>query len=57
MFTRRIFLALIAIATLIPLAGCHCKKSCCGSSSFAPPPPPCNNCGGTVPQGFLPPAP
>jgi len=53
MFIRRILLALFAIATLIPLAGCHCKKSCCGSSSLAP--PPCSNCGGGVPQGYLPP--
>lgn len=55
MFTRRLLLALIALATLLPVSGCGCRKSCCNSSnSFAPPPGPCCDGRGT-PQGYLPP--
>lgn len=57
MNTRRILMALIAIASLLPLSGCGCRKSCssCNSSnSFAPPPtPPC--CDKAVPPAYLPP--
>jgi hypothetical protein len=54
MFIRRLVLAAVAAATLVPLAGCHCRRSCGSSGSFSPPPAPC--CDKTVPSGFLPPA-
>jgi hypothetical protein len=54
-FTRRLALALIAAAALLPAPGCGCRKSCCNSSSsLAPPPGPC--CDKALPpNGYLPP--
>jgi hypothetical protein len=46
--TRRLILVLIALATLLPLSGCGCRRNC-GSSSLAPPPGPC--CDGGLPHG------
>jgi hypothetical protein len=56
MFTRlirQLMLAAIAVATLLPAAGCGCRKNCCPSSSFAPPPAQC--CDPNLPPaGFTP---
>lgn len=49
MNAKRLLLTLIAIAALVPLAGC--RHRCCGDRSYAP--PPCHGCG-TVPPGYVP---
>jgi hypothetical protein len=54
MLTKRFLLAAVAFLSMIPFAGCGCRKSCCSSSSsLAPPPGAC--CDKGVPPGYLPP--
>jgi hypothetical protein len=54
MFTKRLILAALALACLLPFSGCGCHKSCCPTSpSYAPPPGPC--CDKGAPPGYLPP--
>jgi hypothetical protein len=53
MNAKRILLALFTFAAMRPLVGC--RHRCCGERSYAP--PPCNNCGPSVPPGFVPPPP
>jgi hypothetical protein len=40
-YTRRLLMALIALAALLPTPGCGCRRCCGTSNSFAPPPGPC----------------
>jgi len=55
-YTRRLILALVAAATLLPASGCGCRRNCGTSNSLAPPPGPC--CDKNLPPpGFLPPTP
>lgn len=53
MFIRRLVLAVVAAAALVPLAGCACRRGCGSGSSFAPPPAPC--CDKNLPPAVLPP--
>jgi hypothetical protein len=53
MFTKRLILAVVAFASLLPFSGCGCRKSSCSNSSCAPPPAPC--CDKSMPPGYLPP--
>lgn len=53
MLTRRLMLAVFALATVLPLSGCGCRKNSCSNSSSLAPPPCCDK--GGPPAGFLPP--
>ena len=53
MFTKRLFLALGALAILLPLAGCKHHRCCHrDTASFAPPPAAC--CPTPGAPGFVP---
>jgi hypothetical protein len=52
MLTKRIFLAVLALALLVPVVGCHHKRCCPTSTSFAPPPAPC--CDSPRPPAYIP---
>lgn len=54
MITKRLILAVVAAASLVPFGGCGCRRSCysSGSASYAPPPAACCDKG---PPGYLPP--
>ncbi|WP_439630267.1 hypothetical protein [Gemmata sp.] len=54
MLTRRLILAVFALATVLPLSGCGCRKNSCSNSNSLAPPPGCCDKGGP-PAGFLPP--
>jgi hypothetical protein len=52
MFIRRLFLAAIGLATLIPAPGCCCHKPCSSSGSMSP--APCQ-APAAPPPGYIPP--
>lgn len=52
MSAKRFLLSAIALALLLPLAGCGGRRNCSSSGSFAPPPQPC--CNQPLPPGAVP---